>query len=249
MINYPALSKLCSLDMKRFDLDFCPLLLKVWDYGSRLIFNSSYPPDLTTILPISFRDTNLQMIVSATDYVLGPGMDYEDPSWLYEGVYPEQIIMTGVYYCHRDQELEGGEIEFRRRFDDKDAYFLMNCPLDVFRDEPGPENPSYPRSTWFNNIINTWMKPLGKLSNFQSGDVIVFPNCHSHRFKKLHNPLPDRSLHQRLIHFYLVHPRRPIISSADSSSMVANRSKISLTDALNNRSQLRNERMKLIQNP
>lgn len=184
--------------------------------------------------------------MSVTDYILEPGKIYEDDTWLYDGAYPEHIIMTGVYYCQRDVELIGGDIEFKRFFEEKEAQFISKN-MFFKKKSADPNDPVFPRSEWFINICSEFIKPLGKISNLQTGDVVIFPTCHFYRFKKLENPLLNRTLRQRLIRFYLVHPHRPILSTADTSPLVVNRRNIPLVDALKCRSELREERLQLLQ--
>ncbi len=68
------------------------------------------------------------------------------------------------------------------------------------------------RPDWFNNIKLDFV-PLGTLST-SSGSAVVFPNTHAHQVYALRNA-SDRPACRRLVVFFVVNPRRRILSSAD----------------------------------
>jgi hypothetical protein len=219
----------------------------VWDYASRLPFRCLDLNDVSTIMHVNFKNTVLQMIIKITEYQLAPGEEYLDPRWHSEGLYPEQIIMTGLCCLQRDRELEGGDFEFQRIIDEREGRYFLD-QLIALQSPTGEEGGM---TKWVLKIFDQWTKPLGKTSKLQTGELILFPNCHSYRQEKLWNPLPKTSesslLTQRFVHFYLVHPHRPVVSAMSQLPMVKNRNHMTLETALELRAQLRKERMEYCQ--
>ena len=69
------------------------------------------------------------------------------------------------------------------------------------------------RPSWYNDISLDFV-PLGTLST-SSGSAVVFPNTHAHKVSALRNASSDRDACRRLVVFFVVNPRRRILSSAD----------------------------------
>jgi hypothetical protein len=181
-----------------------------------------------------------QILIKVTDIVLGPGEEYEDSSWNEEGVEREHIIMTGLYFSQRDPSLEGGAIEFERQFDTNEVRYIREGPLSKVKEG---ETGANIRTEWFShNVLWRWMKPLGSFSSPETGDIIIFPNCDRYRFGKLKNPLLDRSQKQRLVRISVIHPHRMLLSPINVPSIVEQRAKMPLAEALRIRSEIRKER-------
>ena len=56
--------------------------------------------------------------------------------------------------------------------------------------------------------------PLGTLSTSSGSAVVLFPNTHAHKVSALRNA-SDRPACRRLVVFFVVNPRRRILSSMD----------------------------------
>eukprot|EP01119_Soliformovum_irregulare_P009083 TRINITY_DN22214_c0_g1_i1.p1 TRINITY_DN22214_c0_g1~~TRINITY_DN22214_c0_g1_i1.p1 ORF type:complete len:544 (+),score=128.21 TRINITY_DN22214_c0_g1_i1:46-1677(+) len=65
-------------------------------------------------------ETRLQVVVKAQSYHIQPGTSYAG-RWHTEGV-NENIIAAGVYYCHVDPDLTGGNLKFRPSSAPQDWY-------------------------------------------------------------------------------------------------------------------------------
>jgi hypothetical protein len=235
--RFPALYECLAQIVEKMTVGFP----SVWKYAYHLPLGYNQPLDVTRITPFPFSEPNLQMVVKITDYQLAPGAEYEDPDWHIEGLYPEQIIMTAICCLHRDPLLDGGSFQFEREIDEREGrYFLEQL---IALDTPTKEEP-LPFSSWIEQFLDHWKKPLGKVTKFQTGDLILFPNCHSYRQEKLWNPLPigGACLSQRLVHIYVIHPNRPTESSSSQAPHVLQRNHISREVAMKLRTQLRKER-------
>eukprot|EP01125_Pyxidicula_operculata_P020099 TRINITY_DN734_c0_g1_i4.p1 TRINITY_DN734_c0_g1~~TRINITY_DN734_c0_g1_i4.p1 ORF type:complete len:433 (+),score=45.88 TRINITY_DN734_c0_g1_i4:432-1730(+) len=100
-------------------------------------------------------ETKLQVVVKAQTYHIEPGMSYSG-KWHLEGV-TERIVAVGVYYCHVDSDLEGGNLKFRPRKIPQRHY----CSHE---------------KDYFDCEINV-----------NEGVAVVFSNTIPHRFKKITN--------------------------------------------------------------
>jgi hypothetical protein len=54
--------------------------------------------------PVSFKGKTLQAVVKVADYHFKPGATFNGV-WHYEGMAHENIVMTGLFYPHSDEEL------------------------------------------------------------------------------------------------------------------------------------------------
>lgn len=57
-------------------------------------------------------DEELQVIVKACNYVLGPGEEYEGV-WHVEGMTHEQIVVSAIYYYASSTDLDDAGLAFR----------------------------------------------------------------------------------------------------------------------------------------
>ena len=58
----------------------------------------------------SLRNQRLQVVTKIVDYELGPGQTFEGV-WHVEGMSHEEIVATAIYFLHRDEEIDGGNIK------------------------------------------------------------------------------------------------------------------------------------------
>ena len=65
------------------------------------------------IKAVSLKDQRLQVITKIVDYELGPGQSY-DGVWHVEGMSHEEIVATALFVVERDDELDGGNLLFKR---------------------------------------------------------------------------------------------------------------------------------------
>jgi len=203
---------------------------KVWEYCQYMSFTENdgtwdgleYDPE--SINPVSFKNTNLQVIVKIADYTFSPGTSFQGV-WHYEGMAHENIVMTGLFYPHSDERLNSnGGLEFKRQFTDVEAVKLLaRLPQQ--------------RPFWVDNDIELGFVPLGYTTT-ETGKLMVFPNCHAHRVQELINHTSE-TLKRRLIVFFVVDPNDRITSSKDMPPMPR---KISLETALADRLELMQER-------
>lgn len=201
--------------------------------------------------PVSFSGCNLQAVVKIADYTFTPGAEFEGV-WHYEGVYchcalslfnpciflldnglthrlctigmaHEDIVMTGLFYPHSDENLGGG-LEFKRTFTDVEAKQIFYGV---------PQN----RVDWLNKYIEDGFVPLGKTTT-ETGKFLVFPNSHAHRVMKMKNRSAV-TVTRRLVVFFVINPESRIPSSRDHPPMPR---QISLDIAVTNRLELMHER-------
>lgn len=184
---------------------------------------------------VSFCNQKLQVITKIVDYEFMPrnfvdGELYEGV-WHVEGMSHEEIVATAIYFLHRDDDTNGGEIEFKRAFLKEEADY-------VFSNKPQWSPPEQ------NLIIEHGMIPLGQVQTIQNR-LLVFPNSHVHKvdsmwreFKELDSDSESDSESgenkekekkekkkektdevkkstRRIVVFFLVNPEKRIISTRE----------------------------------
>jgi hypothetical protein len=116
-------------------------------------------------------------------------------------------------------------LEFKRQFTDVEAHELL---YGVAQSRP----------RWLDDIIAEGFVPLGYTTT-ETGKLMVFPNCHAHRVLEMVNKHKDKTLHRRLVVFFIVDPNTRIKSSKDCPPMPR---KVSHEQALKDRLELMQER-------
>merc|ERR1712083_1256491 len=82
--------------------------------------------DLNTVFDL--KGKTLQAVPKIVDYVLQPGQEYEG-AWHVEGMSHEHIISTVLFIMDRSDDIQGGEICFRRAWTrDEGGYIYGNVP-------------------------------------------------------------------------------------------------------------------------
>merc|ERR1712087_750842 len=77
-------------------------------------------------VPVSLRGQRLQVVTKIVDYELAPGETYEGV-WHVEGMSHEEIVATAIYFIHRDRDIGGGNILFKRAFHRDEANFVYSA--------------------------------------------------------------------------------------------------------------------------
>eukprot|EP00980_Cylindrotheca_fusiformis_P019376 scaffold6651_cov99-Cylindrotheca_fusiformis.AAC.5 len=157
-------------------------------------------------VPVSLRGKQVQVVTKIVDYELSPGQTYEGV-WHVEGMSHEEIVATAIYFIDRDEEIEGGNILFKRAFHKREAKHIY------FRvDQSRPD--------MLQSIIDDGLHPLGQVETI-SGRLLVFPNSHVHKVTKLENVLPaadgdgTTKKKRRIIVFFLINPEQRIVSTRE----------------------------------
>eukprot|EP00980_Cylindrotheca_fusiformis_P020888 scaffold7902_cov129-Cylindrotheca_fusiformis.AAC.5 len=159
-------------------------------------------------VPVSLRGRQLQVVTKIVDYELSPGQSYEDV-WHVDGMPHEEIVATAIYFMdNRDDEIEGGNLLFKRAFHRREAKYLSSCVFHTRPDRVG-------------RIIHEGLQPLGQVESIPRR-LVVYPNSHVHKMSKLENVLPDvadgvgqEKKRRRTIVFFLVNPERRIVSTRE----------------------------------
>jgi len=152
--------------------------------------------------PTSLRGKQLQVITKIVDYELSPGQTYEGV-WHVEGMSHEEIVATAIYFIDRDDEIEGGDILYKRAFHKQEAEYIFSS-VDQMR----------PREV--ERIISEGLQPLGQVKTLE-GRLLVFPNSHVHKVTTLMNIAPQgtEKKKRRIIVFFIINPKRRIVSSRE----------------------------------
>jgi hypothetical protein len=216
--------------LERVFKELLPGFQKVWQYARSMTFTKEQDEwddddeskGAEEAPLVTFHGSNLQAVVKIADYEFLPGATF-DGVWHYEGMSHENIVMTGLFYPHTDESLEGG-LEFKRIFSDAEAGRIF---YGVNQDRPD----------WLNETIAMGFVPLGQTTT-ETGKYLVFPNCHAHRVMKMVNSTSE-VLRRRLVVFFIVDPGDRIPSSADFPPLPR---QISLEQALADRLELMQER-------
>ena len=72
----------------------------------------------------SLKGQRLQVITKIVDYELEPGQTY-DGVWHVEGMLHEEIVATALYVLHRDEDIVGGDILFKRSFFNDEVDYIF----------------------------------------------------------------------------------------------------------------------------
>lgn len=150
----------------------------------------------------SLRGQRLQVITKIVDYELKAGESYEGV-WHVEGMSHEEIVCTAVYILEKHSTLQGGDIEYKRAFHEKEATYIFS-------------NVTQTRHAEVEDIIANGLLPLGKVEGL-NGRLIVFPNSHVHRVTNLRNISTESGAQskRRIIVFFLVNPMKRILSTRE----------------------------------
>ena len=136
------------------------------------------------------------------DYVLNPGQSYEGV-WHVEGMSHEEIVATAIYFIHRDDDVVGGDILFKRAFHKREGEFIFS-------------NVDQCRPVHLDRIIHEGLLPLGKVETLPKR-LLVFPNSHVHKVTEVENLSIDANASdsvqkRRIVVFFLVNPEKRIVS-------------------------------------
>jgi len=185
----------------------------------------------------SLRGQKLQVITKIVDYELNPGQSYEGV-WHVEGMSHEEIVATAIYFIHRDDDIEGGDLLFQRAFHMREALFMQKEFGQVFglvKDMVAAEG----------------LMPLGKVETLPKR-FVVFPNSHVHKVTKMENkaasPLTDTNdsdsvQKRRIVVFFLVNPEKRIVSTREIPPQQTEAGgSMSREDAMKHRLELMKER-------
>jgi hypothetical protein len=118
----------------------------------------------------SLRGKSLQVITKIVDYDLAPGDSFEE-DWHIEGMPHEGIVATCLYILDHDDDLLGGDLDFKRSFFEHEANHMDS-------------NVSQHRNRAWEKAFEDGLKPLGRVAT-PEGRLIVFPNSHVHRVMRL----------------------------------------------------------------
>ncbi len=177
----------------------------------------------------SLKNQRLQVVTKIVDYELGPGESYEGV-WHVEGMSHEEIVATAIYFLHRDEAIEGGNIAFKRAFHKKEAnYIFSNVPQC--------------RAMEQEKVIKSGLVPLGQVETL-ANRLLVFPNSHVHKVRKMQNKSTDvDKKRRRIVVFFLINPEKRIVSTREvkpqQEQMGGN---LCREEALNHRLELMKER-------
>jgi hypothetical protein len=158
-------------------------------------------------VPVSLRGRQVQVVTKIVDYELTPDQTYEGV-WHVEGMSHEEIVATAIYFIDRDDDIEGGNILFKRAFHKQEAEYIFSS---VDQSRPGAVE----------EIISEGLQPLGQVKTIK-GRLLVFPNSHVHKVTKLENVstaainndgTPKKK--RRIIVFFLINPERRIVSTRE----------------------------------
>ena len=196
-----------------------PLLESVYSYGNYVrplirdepddIDYQDSPIQPIKIEPCSLRGQRLQVITKIVDYELAQGdSESYEGVWHVEGMSHEDIVATAIYFIHRDADIKGGDILFKRAFHRDEAHFIFS-------------NIGQVRPSTLESIINEGLQPLGKVQTLPKR-LLVFPNSHVHKVTKMQNESQDTNntrevQKRRIIVFFLVNPEKRIISTREVS--------------------------------
>jgi hypothetical protein len=139
------------------------------------------------------------------DYVLNPGQSYEGV-WHVEGMSHEEIVATAIYFIHRDDDVVGGDILFKRAFHKREGEFIFS-------------NVDQCRPVHLDRIIHEGLLPLGKVETLPKR-LLVFPNSHVHKVTEVENLSIDANASdsvqkRRIVVFFLVNPEKRIVSTRE----------------------------------
>lgn len=195
-------------------------------------YDDEVPADIEEI-PHSLRGEKVQVITKIVDYELNSGDTYEGV-WHVEGMSHEEIVATAIYFIDRADEIEGGDLLFKRAFHREEAQYIFSS-VDQIRPRP------------LEDAIDTGLMPLGLVQTLNKR-LIVFPNSHVHKVTELKNLSDDMDVGEsvkkrRIIVFFLVNPEKRIVSTREvpPQQEIAG-GKMSIDDAMTHRLELMKER-------
>ena len=200
---------------------------------------------------ISLKGRQLQVVTKIVDYELGPGETYEGV-WHVEGMSHEEIVATAIYFIHRDDDITGGNILFKRTYlHDEAECIFTNVPQC--------------RAEKVDEVIQDGFIPLGQVETL-SNRLLVFPNSHIHKVQKMENTCnnsckstdeaenvggekimamkyKEERQKRRIIVFFLINPEKRIVSTreVDAQQVVAGGS-VSREKAFEHRLEMMKER-------
>mmetsp|Transcript_42564 Transcript_42564/g.102958 ORF Transcript_42564/g.102958 Transcript_42564/m.102958 type:complete len:712 (+) Transcript_42564:65-2200(+) len=172
------------------------------DDDSEMSYDSVEPESMDE-KPVSLRGKEVQVVTKIVDYELEPGETYEGV-WHVEGMSHEEIVATAIYFIDRDEEIEGGDILFKRAFHKQEAMYIFSH-VDQVR----------PRE--MEDIIDEGLMPLGTVETRQ-GRLVVFPNSHVHKVSQIKNMSTEEGgekKKRRIVVFFLINPERRIASTRE----------------------------------
>jgi len=192
-------------------------------------------PDPIEEVHYSLRGQRLQVVTKIVDYELDTGQSYEG-AWHVEGMSHEEIVATALYFIHRDEDINGGDILFKRAFHEEEAQFIYSSV-----------HPSRLRD--LGDVIEAGLVPLGKVETL-SRRLLVFPNSHAHKTTKMNltPPVVDTNnvnvkQKRRIIAFFLVNPGKRIVSTREVPEQQEELAgAMSREEAMEHRLELMNER-------
>ena len=137
--------------------------------------------------------------------MLNPGQSYEGV-WHVEGMSHEEIVATAIYFIHRDDDVVGGDILFKRAFHKREGEFIFS-------------NVDQCRPVHLDRIIHEGLLPLGKVETLPKR-LLVFPNSHVHKVTEVENLSIDANASdsvqkRRIVVFFLVNPEKRIVSTRE----------------------------------
>jgi hypothetical protein len=120
----------------------------------------------------SLKGQKLQVFTKIVDYEIGAGKPYEG-EWHVNGIPNEEIVATAMYFLHCDENIDGGNILFKRAFYKKEASAIEDW---FYGQEDCKERQE--------NIIEEGFLPLGQVEAL-ANRLLVFPNTHVHKMRKM----------------------------------------------------------------
>ncbi len=197
-----------------------PMIESVFSYGRSVRPRIRYEEDMemdyddSPVEPIKevyhpLRGQRVQVITKIVDYELQPGQTYEGV-WHVEGMSHEEIVATAIYFIHRDDDIVGGDLLFKRAFHEDEANFIFSRV-----DQCRPDH--------LERIIAEGLLPLGKVQTLPRR-LVVFPNSHVHKVTKLENQATtiandtnssNSVQRRRIVVFFIVNPEKRIMSSRE----------------------------------
>ena len=155
------------------------------------------PPE--PVAPVSLRGRRLQVVPKLVQYEL-QGDAEADSVWHVEGMSHEHIVATVVCVVHRDPELTGGTLRFRRGYT---------------RDEAGQVfwNIAQVRPSVVDGMVDRRLLPVGSVET-PAGRMLAFPNSHVHKLTPMRSASGE-PVRRRIAVFWLVDPEVRILSTGD----------------------------------
>lgn len=177
--------------------------------GFQNVFNGLYNNKRTDELISLNNFENLQVIVKIGSTELTPGKSASSPSnWHLEGIESEKIIATGIYYYDM-QNITDSYLSFRTVIDEYEINYPQNHD-DYVKAHYGLEQIPDRRPYYGNNTDSTMS--LGKIHT-KKNMCLIFPNFLQHRVDDFMLVDKTKSGHRDILVFFLIDPRKKIIST------------------------------------